>query len=123
MMSFTLCSSSQGKSYSFDKVFPTNTTQEQVYNTCAKQIVKGLHVRLPSLLVGYWMSSCVAVLLSQMFCMDTMALSSHMDKPPPGRPTPWRYSSQRNETISLRGKLRRVLVFQIFVPFSIIYIT
>uniref|UniRef100_A0A8C9RQM4 Kinesin heavy chain n=1 Tax=Scleropages formosus TaxID=113540 RepID=A0A8C9RQM4_SCLFO len=32
--------SSQGKSYVFDRVFPTNTTQEQVYNTCAKQIVK-----------------------------------------------------------------------------------
>uniref|UniRef100_A0A674NL23 Kinesin-like protein n=1 Tax=Takifugu rubripes TaxID=31033 RepID=A0A674NL23_TAKRU len=29
-----------GKSFSFDHVFPTNTTQEQVYNTCAKQIVK-----------------------------------------------------------------------------------
>uniref|UniRef100_A0A3B5L8X8 Kinesin-like protein n=1 Tax=Xiphophorus couchianus TaxID=32473 RepID=A0A3B5L8X8_9TELE len=30
----------QGKPYAFDHVFPTNTTQEQVYNTCAKQIVK-----------------------------------------------------------------------------------
>ncbi|XP_065149190.1 kinesin family member 5Aa [Paramisgurnus dabryanus] len=29
-----------GKSFAFDRVFPTNTTQEQVYNTCAKQIVK-----------------------------------------------------------------------------------
>ncbi|XP_040889796.1 kinesin heavy chain isoform X1 [Toxotes jaculatrix] len=29
-----------GKSYIFDQVFPTNTTQEQVYNTCAKQIVR-----------------------------------------------------------------------------------
>ncbi|XP_054472885.1 kinesin heavy chain isoform X2 [Anoplopoma fimbria] len=29
-----------GKSYVFDQVFPTNTTQVQVYNTCAKQIVK-----------------------------------------------------------------------------------
>ncbi|XP_012724806.2 kinesin heavy chain isoform X2 [Fundulus heteroclitus] len=29
-----------GKSYVFDQVFPTNTTQEQVYNTCAKQIVR-----------------------------------------------------------------------------------
>ncbi|XP_063767238.1 kinesin heavy chain isoform X2 [Eleginops maclovinus] len=29
-----------GKSYVFDQVFPTNTTQIQVYNTCAKQIVK-----------------------------------------------------------------------------------
>ncbi|KAM9524661.1 kinesin heavy chain-like isoform 1-T2 [Salvelinus alpinus] len=29
-----------GKSYVFDRVFPTDTTQEQVYNTCAKQIVK-----------------------------------------------------------------------------------
>ncbi|XP_062328601.1 kinesin heavy chain [Osmerus eperlanus] len=28
-----------GRSYAFDRVFPTNTTQEQVYNTCAKQIV------------------------------------------------------------------------------------
>ncbi|XP_051563571.1 kinesin heavy chain-like isoform X1 [Myxocyprinus asiaticus] len=29
-----------GKPYVFDRVFPTNSTQEQVYNTCAKQIVK-----------------------------------------------------------------------------------
>uniref|UniRef100_A0A3Q3JIV3 Kinesin-like protein n=1 Tax=Monopterus albus TaxID=43700 RepID=A0A3Q3JIV3_MONAL len=29
-----------GKSYVFDKVFPTNTTQEQVYSACAKQIVR-----------------------------------------------------------------------------------
>ncbi|XP_043939543.1 kinesin heavy chain isoform X2 [Protopterus annectens] len=29
-----------GKPYVFDRVFPTNTTQEQVYNACAKQIVK-----------------------------------------------------------------------------------
>uniref|UniRef100_A0AAY4EWN5 Kinesin-like protein n=1 Tax=Denticeps clupeoides TaxID=299321 RepID=A0AAY4EWN5_9TELE len=29
-----------GKPYVYDRVFPTNTTQEQVYNTCAKQIVK-----------------------------------------------------------------------------------
>uniref|UniRef100_A0A3P8YEA5 Kinesin-like protein n=1 Tax=Esox lucius TaxID=8010 RepID=A0A3P8YEA5_ESOLU len=36
----TLSFVSQGKSYVFDRVFPTNTTQEQVYNTCAKQIVK-----------------------------------------------------------------------------------
>uniref|UniRef100_A0A669DA29 Kinesin-like protein n=1 Tax=Oreochromis niloticus TaxID=8128 RepID=A0A669DA29_ORENI len=30
-----------GKAYVFDRVFPTNSTQEQVYSTCAKQIVKG----------------------------------------------------------------------------------
>ncbi|XP_028261718.1 kinesin heavy chain isoform X2 [Parambassis ranga] len=29
-----------GRSYVFDHVFPTNTTQEQVYNNCAKHIVK-----------------------------------------------------------------------------------
>ncbi|XP_073702130.1 kinesin heavy chain [Garra rufa] len=29
-----------GKPYIFDRVFPPNTTQEQVYETCAKQIVK-----------------------------------------------------------------------------------
>ncbi|KAJ8282625.1 hypothetical protein COCON_G00051440 [Conger conger] len=29
-----------GKSYVFDRVLPPNTTQEHVYNTCAKQIVK-----------------------------------------------------------------------------------
>ncbi|XP_018422284.1 PREDICTED: kinesin heavy chain isoform X2 [Nanorana parkeri] len=30
----------QGKPYVFDKVLPPNSTQEQVYNACAKQIVK-----------------------------------------------------------------------------------
>uniref|UniRef100_A0A8C1U523 Kinesin-like protein n=1 Tax=Cyprinus carpio TaxID=7962 RepID=A0A8C1U523_CYPCA len=30
----------RGKPYIFDRVFPPNTTQEQVYDTCAKQIVK-----------------------------------------------------------------------------------
>uniref|UniRef100_A0A8C4NAV4 Kinesin-like protein n=1 Tax=Eptatretus burgeri TaxID=7764 RepID=A0A8C4NAV4_EPTBU len=29
-----------GKPYMFDRVFPPNTTQEQVYNACARQIVK-----------------------------------------------------------------------------------
>ncbi|XP_042068895.1 kinesin heavy chain isoform X2 [Haplochromis burtoni] len=32
--------SAVGKAYVFDRVFPTNSTQEQVYSTCAKQIVK-----------------------------------------------------------------------------------
>lgn len=32
----------QAKPYVFDRVFPTNCTQEQVYNACAKQIVKGI---------------------------------------------------------------------------------
>lgn len=31
----------QGKPYVFDRVFPPNTEQIQVYDTCAKQIVKG----------------------------------------------------------------------------------
>lgn len=31
----------QGKPYVFDRVLPPNTTQEQVYNACAKPIVKG----------------------------------------------------------------------------------
>ena len=34
-------SSSQGKPYMFDRVFQSNTTQEQVYNACAQKIVKG----------------------------------------------------------------------------------
>ncbi|KAK3574825.1 hypothetical protein QTP86_018407 [Hemibagrus guttatus] len=29
-----------GKPFVFDQVFPTNTTQDQIYNSCAKQIVK-----------------------------------------------------------------------------------
>lgn len=33
--------SPQGKPYVFDRVFPPNTTQEQVYHACAMQIVKG----------------------------------------------------------------------------------
>lgn len=39
---FLLCLQ-QGKPYVFDRVLPPNTTQEQVYNACAKQIVKGKH--------------------------------------------------------------------------------
>lgn len=35
----------QGKPYMFDRVLQPNTTQEQVYNTCAQRIVKGLWVR------------------------------------------------------------------------------
>uniref|UniRef100_A0A452RQP4 Kinesin-like protein n=1 Tax=Ursus americanus TaxID=9643 RepID=A0A452RQP4_URSAM len=37
-----ICSShsKQGKPYVFDRVLPPSTTQEQVYNACAKQIVK-----------------------------------------------------------------------------------
>lgn len=35
-------SSLQGKPYVFDRVFQSNTTQEQVYNACAQKIVKGL---------------------------------------------------------------------------------
>lgn len=31
----------QGKPYMFDRVFQSNTTQEQVYNACAQKIVKG----------------------------------------------------------------------------------
>ncbi|XP_068171841.1 kinesin heavy chain [Antennarius striatus] len=31
-----------GRSYVFDKVFPTNASQEQIYNVCAKEIVKDI---------------------------------------------------------------------------------
>ena len=34
-------SSSQGKPYHFDRVFQSNTTQEQFYNAVAQKIVKG----------------------------------------------------------------------------------
>lgn len=34
----------QSKPYVFDRVLPPNTSQEQVYNQCAKQIVKGMKV-------------------------------------------------------------------------------
>ncbi|OWK53986.1 Kinesin heavy chain isoform 5C [Lonchura striata] len=36
----SLAALKQGKPYVFDRVLPPNTTQEQVYNACAKQIVK-----------------------------------------------------------------------------------
>ena len=35
------CVSPQGKPYYFDRVFQSNTTQEQFYNAVAQQIVKG----------------------------------------------------------------------------------
>lgn len=31
----------QGKPYVFDRVLPPNTEQVQVYDTCARQIVRG----------------------------------------------------------------------------------
>lgn len=31
----------QSKPYAFDRVFQSHTSQEQVYNDCAKKIVKG----------------------------------------------------------------------------------
>lgn len=34
----------QSKPYVFDRVLPPNTSQEQVYDQCAKQIVKGMKV-------------------------------------------------------------------------------
>lgn len=34
-------SSSQGKPYYFDRVFQSNTTQEQFYNAVAQKIVRG----------------------------------------------------------------------------------
>lgn len=38
---YLFLSSLQGKPYVFDRVFQSNTTQEQVYTACAQQIVKG----------------------------------------------------------------------------------
>ena len=37
----TATSSSQGKPYYFDRVFQSNTTQEQFYNAVAQKIVRG----------------------------------------------------------------------------------
>lgn len=84
----------QGKTFSFDRVFPTNTTQEQVYNTCAKQIVKGRHrPGNHEAARGEPRPHVLPPCSSQMFCADTMAPSSRTDRPPPGRLTPWRYRS------------------------------
>ncbi|XP_072811087.1 kinesin-1 heavy chain-like [Vicugna pacos] len=33
------------KPYAFDRVFQSNTSQEQVYNDCAKKIVKEMYLR------------------------------------------------------------------------------
>lgn len=48
---YSLFSLFQGKPYMFDRVFQSNTTQEQVYNACAQKIVKG-EVSLLFLAVG-----------------------------------------------------------------------
>ncbi|XP_019378340.1 PREDICTED: kinesin heavy chain [Gavialis gangeticus] len=39
-MNFIIQNNLKGKPYVFDRVLPPNTSQEQVYNACAKQIVK-----------------------------------------------------------------------------------
>lgn len=38
----------QSKPYAFDRVFQSNTSQEQVYNDCAKKIVKGKYIAILS---------------------------------------------------------------------------
>ena len=43
----TFVSVFQSKPYAFDRVFQSNTSQEQVYNDCAKKIVKGKYI-IPS---------------------------------------------------------------------------
>lgn len=40
----TFVSVFQSKPYAFDRVFQSNTSQEQVYNDCAKKIVKGKYI-------------------------------------------------------------------------------
>lgn len=43
----------QGKPYVFDRVLPPNTAQEQVYDACAKQIVKGKRCALYSPIISH----------------------------------------------------------------------
>lgn len=98
----------QGKPYVFDRVLPPNTTQEQVYDQCAKQIVKGANVHTcrsfrvssPSLLFPHildvqmykirtiMMMECVVSF--QMCWPVTTGPSSPTDRRPLGRHTPWR---------------------------------
>lgn len=59
----------QGKSYAFDRVFPTNTTQEQVYNTCAKQIVKGMDELLNKLQFFKLVNACCVTSFSCFFLL------------------------------------------------------
>lgn len=47
----------QSKPYIFDRVFQSNTSQEQVYNDCAKKIVKGkATLTIRKCLVCVWIS-------------------------------------------------------------------
>lgn len=47
----------QSKPYIFDRVFQSNTSQEQVYNDCAKKIVKGkATLTIRKCLVFVWIS-------------------------------------------------------------------
>lgn len=51
-------SSSQGKPYYFDRVFQSNTTQEQFYNAVAQKIVRGKMYSKDSRDYRYCLSGC-----------------------------------------------------------------
>lgn len=98
-VTLTCASPEQSKPYVFDRVLPPNTSQEQVYDQCAKQIVKGTvtgrscptepHCSSWSGLTAGVFNACVLPSL-QMCWAATTGPSSPTDRRPPGRHTPWR---------------------------------
>lgn len=72
VVSLLLCE--QGKPYVFDRVLPPNSTQEQVYNQCAKQIVRGTRRRLHSSVLVLHSSLTVCFLL---VCVPTDVLGGY----------------------------------------------
>uniref|UniRef100_A0A671M4K0 Kinesin-like protein n=1 Tax=Sinocyclocheilus anshuiensis TaxID=1608454 RepID=A0A671M4K0_9TELE len=64
-----------GKLYVFDKVFPTNCTQEQVYNTCAKQIVKDVLDGYNGTIFAYGQTSS-----GKTYTMEVSYFEIYMDK-------------------------------------------
>lgn len=96
-------SSLQGRPYAFDRVFQSNTSQEQVYTACAQQIVKGKsnmsHDRPPNQIKRQNMQwGLIMNVFPQMCLVDITEPFSPMVRRHQAKRTQWRWA--RNVEIS-----------------------
>lgn len=118
-------SSLQGKPYAFDRVFQSNTSQEQVYTACAQQIVKGKsnmsHDRPPNQIKTQNMQwGLIMNVFPQMCLVDITEPFSPMVRHHQAKRTQWRWA--RNVEISqLQWKVKNyvqnhILAYDFFFP-------
>lgn len=118
-------SSLQGKPYVFDRVFQSNTTQEQVYTACAQQIVKGkskmsLDRPLNQSKKQNMQWGLIMNVFPQMYLVDITEPFSPMVRRHQAKRTQWRWA--RNvEIFQLRCKWKITFTYS-YIIFPISYL-